>query len=171
MKTTSEEKISDLVQEHIVKSISLGGRLSKIEAMELSYREGFKACEANMLESAESLFEDWHNKTYFQIRKEDNRELASIFTEARYNQKQAFTAGAMSQAKTIDALEKEQVKHIEIIQDAYNKRIKELEEALRFYASYENWNHAHEEPVFLGVDIGGKAYAVAQEALKQGGEK
>lgn len=85
-----------------------------------TYKAGFKACEAKMMEEAAKDFEEWflHYPSW-------------RVTMSRYDScKIAFQAGALSQAK----------------------RVKELEDALKFYVLEEN-------------------NIVARVALKQGGER
>jgi hypothetical protein len=149
MKTNDKdiEKMAREVQMAQLACYYSGDEFSRKSMRQISYhsaKAGFKACEAKMLAEAASGFEGFYKSSV-----QDEFDYSSMRHDEKalrlMDMRKAFTAGAMSQAK----------------------RVKELEDALSFYANYDNWNHAHEEPVFLGVDIGGKAYAVAQEALKQ----
>ncbi len=92
MKTT-DEQIEKMARDHVGKYA--GVETFSVKHMELTYKNGFKACEAMILAEATEDLQD-----FIDTRGE--------FTPREYVlMKQAFTAGAMSQAKRVRELEDE----------------------------------------------------------------
>jgi hypothetical protein len=123
-----------------------------------AYKAGFEDCEAKMLADVANAP---GTEIDFQVWTEGYHHVAVDLFAIHF--KEAFTAGAMSQAKRIDALEKEQVRHIELLQEEYGKVIRGLEEDNKTLTK-ALWAIRNEMRI-------ARKELEAIEALKQGGER